>query len=118
MIKTENITIGEKTFIRTYSDSGMMIHGGSPEADYAEALDPAELGRTYTETKHIIEAVTEDIEELKAKYADVVSKYNSAEAKAERLDRIKARIIELRDKATLPTTKAIYNAILELFEED
>ena len=39
-------------------------------------------------------------------------------ARAERLDRIKARITELRDQATLQTTKAIYNAILELFEED
>ena len=38
-------------------------------------------------------------------------------ARAERLDRIKSRIIDLRDKATLQTTKAIYNAILELFEE-
>ena len=118
MIKTETITISGKTFIRTYSDNGMMIHGGSPEADYAEALDPAELGREYTETAHIIEVITEDIEELKEKYADVVQKYNSAEARAERLDRIKSRIIELRDKATLATTKAIYNAILQLFEEE
>lgn len=47
-----------------------------------------------------------------------VLKYNSAEARAERLDRIKARIIELRDKATLQTTKAIYNAILQLFDEE
>lgn len=38
-------------------------------------------------------------------------------ARAERLERIRNSIIELRDKATLPTTKAIYNAILELFEE-
>lgn len=50
MIKQETITIGEKQFIRTYSDRGMMIHGGMPEADYSEAIDPAELGRTYTET--------------------------------------------------------------------
>ena len=63
MIKTETITIGEKTFIRTYSDNGMMIHGGSPEADYAEALDPAELGRTYTETDIPIEGET-DAEEI------------------------------------------------------
>lgn len=40
--------IGE--YIRTYSDQGVYIHGGSPEADYAEAIDPASLGRTYTET--------------------------------------------------------------------
>ena len=43
MIKTETITIGEKQFIRTYSDKGMMIHGGMPEADYSEAIDPAEV---------------------------------------------------------------------------
>lgn len=55
MIKTETVTIGGKAFIRTYSDAGMMIHGGSPEADYSEALDPAELGRTYTETTTPIE---------------------------------------------------------------
>lgn len=58
MIKTETITIGEKQFIRTYSDSGMMIHGGFPEADYSEAIDPAELVRTYTETDIPIEGET------------------------------------------------------------
>ena len=55
MIRTEQFTVGETDFIRTYSDSGMMIHGGSPEADYSEACDPAELGRTYTETDIPIE---------------------------------------------------------------
>lgn len=50
MICTETITINDKQFIRTWSDAGMMIHGGMPEADYSEAIDPAELGRTYTET--------------------------------------------------------------------
>ena len=63
MIKTESVTIGGKQFIRTYSDKGVMIHGGSPEADYSEALDPAELGRTYTETTTPIkdETSAEDI---------------------------------------------------------
>lgn len=55
MIKQETITIGQKQFIRTWSDAGMKIHGGFPEADYDEALDPAELGRTYTETDIPIE---------------------------------------------------------------
>lgn len=63
MIKTEIITINGKTFIRTYSDKGMMIHGGSPEADYTEALDPAELGRTYIETDMPIESES-DAEEI------------------------------------------------------
>lgn len=55
MIKTETITINDKQFIRTYSDAGMMIHGGMPEADYSEAVDPAEFGRTYIETDIFIE---------------------------------------------------------------
>lgn len=58
MIITEHFTINEKDFIRTYSDSGYMIHGGSPEGDYAEATDPAELNRTYTETNIPIEGET------------------------------------------------------------
>ena len=66
MIKTENVTIGGKQFIRTFSDKGMYIHGGSPEADYSEALDPAELGRTYTETDIPVEdeATAEEIVEI------------------------------------------------------
>ena len=50
MIRTEQLTINEQPFVRTYSDTGMKIHGGYPEADYDEAIDPAALGRTYTET--------------------------------------------------------------------
>lgn len=50
MIIQEQFKIGDRNFIRTYSDRNVMIHGGSPEADYSEACDPAELNRTYTET--------------------------------------------------------------------
>ncbi len=49
MIKTEEITIGTKLFIRTYSDERRFVVGGVPEAEYEEAIDPAELGRTYVE---------------------------------------------------------------------
>lgn len=58
MIKTESLIIDGKEVIRTYSDRGMMIHGGSPEGDYSEACDPAEFGRTYTETDIPIEGDT------------------------------------------------------------
>ena len=51
----EPFMVGERDFIRTYSDENVLIHGGSPEADYSEACDPAELGRTYTETNIPIE---------------------------------------------------------------
>ena len=54
-IVQEHFMVDEQDYIRTYSDMEMMIHGGSPEADYPEACDPAELGRTYTETDIPIE---------------------------------------------------------------
>ena len=48
---------------RTYSDAGMMIERDGVR--YSEAIDPAELGRTYTETDEPIdmwidEATVED----------------------------------------------------------
>lgn len=49
--------------IHTYSDKGVYVHGGYPEADYAEAIDPASLGRTYTETDRPIEDEPIDAEE-------------------------------------------------------
>ena len=51
MIKTET----KGNLVRTWSDSGMKIHGGFPEADYDEAYDPIDSGRTYTETDIPIE---------------------------------------------------------------
>lgn len=36
----------------------MKIHGGFPEADYDEAFDPIDSGRTYTETDIPIEGDT------------------------------------------------------------
>lgn len=58
--------IGEN-LIRTYSDKGVYIHGGSPEGDYAEAVDLASLGRTYTETDILIEPNEDDL--IDAAYA-------------------------------------------------
>lgn len=59
MIVQEHFLVGERNFIRTYSDRGMKIHGGNPEADYDEATDPAELNRGYTETEiPIVDDVT------------------------------------------------------------
>ena len=54
MIITEPLTINGKTFTKTVSDSGFYIeHDG---VQYSEAIDPSELGRTYTETDIPVEA--------------------------------------------------------------
>ena len=52
MLKTENITINGVPYVRTWSDIGKMIERDG--AMYEEALDPAHLGRTYTETEQDI----------------------------------------------------------------
>lgn len=58
MIVKESIEISGRTYIKSYSDRGVMIHGGEPEADYEEAIDPVE--RTYVETDIPIEADAEE----------------------------------------------------------
>lgn len=69
-------------FIRTYSDSGMYIHGGSPEGDYEEAVDPAPLGRTYTETSTRIQP-TDPPDNLNASIEYLVSGHLIAPPTAE-----------------------------------
>lgn len=61
MIRTENFTINEKQFIRTYSDAGRYVVRDG--VSYEEACDPAEYGRTYTEGDVIPDTDT-DAEEL------------------------------------------------------
>lgn len=63
-IVQETFKVGQRDFIRTYSDSNMMIRGGVPEGDYTEATDPADLGRTYTETDIPIEGDEAEAEEI------------------------------------------------------
>ena len=64
MIKTENLTINGKAFVRTYSDSGYLIERNGIR--YGEAIDPAEFGRTYTETDELSEPMTETEEKAQA----------------------------------------------------
>lgn len=47
MIVTEKFKVGDRDFIRTYSDVGRyVVRDGEV---FSEACDPAEFGRTYTE---------------------------------------------------------------------
>ena len=40
----------EGDLVKTYSDAGFLIHGGMPEGDYSEAIDPVSMHREYIET--------------------------------------------------------------------
>lgn len=65
MIITEQIN---ETLVRTYSDRGVLIHGGVPEGNYTEAIDPVSLGRVYTETDIPADEIDEG--SLDAEYAE------------------------------------------------
>lgn len=60
MIKSETITINGRAFVRTYSDANRMIQRDGTGAMYSEAIDPADSGRTYTETEEEIPTATDD----------------------------------------------------------
>lgn len=62
MIITEALVIGERDFIKTYSDIGMMVEREGVR--YAEAIDPSEFGREYIETDEPIEPVEEELDEV------------------------------------------------------
>ena len=71
MIVTEQLTINDRQFTKTYSDSGFMVERDG--AQYSEAIDPAEFGRTYTETDIPIEGVGESEVEQKAAAFDYLT---------------------------------------------
>ena len=67
MIVTEQLTINDRQFTKTYSDSGFMVERDG--AQYSEAIDPIEFAseRIYTETDIPIEG--EPISDIEQKAA-------------------------------------------------
>ena len=71
MIKKDPMTINGKVYIRTWSDTNMMIERDG--ALYEEAIDPAELGRVYTETD--TEIVHENMEATEEDYLAALERF-------------------------------------------
>lgn len=70
-IVTENLTINNKPFVKTYSSSGYMIE--RENVRYAEAIDPAEFNRKYVETEELINGEDLTEAEIKAKAYDIIT---------------------------------------------
>lgn len=70
MVVYENI---ENGLVRAYSDKGVKIHGGFPEDDYVEAVDPKNKNRKYVETdiKIVVEKPEATIEDYQAKLEEL-----------------------------------------------
>lgn len=68
MIVKENIEISGRAFVKQYSDGGFYIeHDG---VQYSEAIDPSELGRTYTETDIPAESEPTPVDEVTEQKAE------------------------------------------------
>lgn len=65
MIQTEQIIIDGRALIRTYSDTLHRIIQNGTGITYDEAIDPAEMGRTYMESDDMIEDELTDSEALR-----------------------------------------------------
>lgn len=70
MIVTENFKVGERDFIRTYSNSGRYVVRDG--VSYSEACDPAEFDRTYTEGDLMPDEERTDIQD-KAEAYDILT---------------------------------------------
>lgn len=64
MIVKENIEIGGREFVKTYSDGGFYIERDGEK--YSEAIDPADIPREYTETDEPV-SPTEEPDEIAQK---------------------------------------------------
>ena len=64
MIKTETYEINGHSLIKTYSDAGFKIRKDGTDEIYDEAIDPADSGRTYTETDEPVDTSDADAEEI------------------------------------------------------
>ena len=71
MIKTELITVDNRQLRRTWSDVGFMIERNG--AQYSEAVDQIDSGRTYTETKVPMETEPMTETEEKAMAYDILT---------------------------------------------
>lgn len=104
MIRQETVTIGGQSFVHTFSDDDKMIIRDGVE--YSEAYDPVSSGRVYVESNHDVDLAFQELKD----------RYMTAKEKVKKIIDIKSKIEALRDAAVLPSTKAIYDAILDLFE--
>ena len=50
----------DNDLVRTYSDKHVYIHGGFPESDYEESVDPVSANRVFVETDVPIPIIIED----------------------------------------------------------
>lgn len=75
-IISETVTLNDRKFTKTYSNSGFYIERNN--MFYTEAIDPLGSGREYTETDRLIETEEQSVEE-KISAVSAATEQNSAD---------------------------------------
>lgn len=83
---------------------------------YRDGKPDTRAPAVVTNVLHNIQGAIQD-NPLQVRIAELIERATSAEARAARLDALRSWLIEMRDKAVLPTTKAIYQAIIDRIDE-
>lgn len=105
--KNRRICVGRDTTTIPGSVITTWYRGGKPDT-----IGPA----VVTNVLHNIQGTVQN-NPLQARIAELLERATSAEARAARLDRLRTWLVEQRDKAVLPTTKALYQAIIDKIDE-
>lgn len=77
------------------------------------------IGKTQTNTfEQRLAELREIASQWHDRWSQATNRADIAEAKVARMEAFKAWLVEQRDKAALPTTKALYQAIIDKLEDN
>lgn len=77
------------------------------------------IGKTQTNTfEQRLAELREIASQWQDRWSQATNRADIAEAKVARMEAFKAWLVEQRDKAALPTTKALYQAIIDRLEDN
>lgn len=77
------------------------------------------IGKTQTNTfEQRLAELREIASQWQDRWSQATNRADIAEAKVARMEAFKAWLVEQRDKAALPTTKALYQAIIDKLEDN
>ena len=119
-------TLGDQVYSLTVTNKALVAQNTRLEKTFVamdkefKAIDKA-LRQSDADRQAQSERADELFNELVAertKLNQITEQLNSAEARAARLDALKTWLEERRDKAVLPSTKAIYQAIIDRMEAE
>ena len=77
------------------------------------------IGKTQTNTfEQRLAELREIASQWQDRWSQATNRADIAEAKVARMEAFKAWLVEQRDKAALPTTKALYQALIDKLEDN